>query len=199
MRSDYANLGIEEHMLTNRQSQPVLWGLQCKSEQPGVMGQHDLLLQLEGQLLLGVEGILGVPPTSHSQLALIIHLLCSKDAASRSWLKTCRQQSAGDADKEFHTGNLKYTSGFSLYSIQALLYNSIYINIYTVRLDHLGACKGQAVLADLLVNWGSFRCYIILCFCGIAHLANHEIGQHGLGLRRVDGVELLSGILPANP
>ena len=84
VRSDWTDLGIKEHVLTNRQAQAVLWGLQCKSEKSGVVRQHELLLQLEGQLLLGVQGKLGVAPTSHSQLALIIHLLCTKNATSKS-------------------------------------------------------------------------------------------------------------------
>ena len=72
----WADLCIEKHVLADRQAQTVLWRRQTKSEESGVVGQHDLLLQLERQLFLGVECELGVAPAPHPQLALIIHLLC---------------------------------------------------------------------------------------------------------------------------
>ena len=70
-----ADLCIEEHVLADGQAQPVLGSLEGKSEQPGVVGEVPLLSQLEGNLLLGVQGKLGVAARSHPQLALIVHLL----------------------------------------------------------------------------------------------------------------------------
>lgn len=54
------------------------------------------------------------------------------------------------------------------------------------------------MLADLLVNWSSFRWDVVLSLCRIADLTNHVVSQHGLGLGGVDGVELLCCVLAAH-
>ena len=51
------------------------------------------------------------------------------------------------------------------------------------------------IRGDLLVNGSSFRGDIILRLCLVAHLADHVLSQHRLGLGAVDGVELLCGVL----
>ena len=68
-------LCIEEHMLANGQAQSVLRSLKPKSEQPGIVRQHDLLCKLEWDFLLGIQCPLSVAPTPYPKLALIVHFL----------------------------------------------------------------------------------------------------------------------------
>ena len=54
-RGGGGHLAVEKHVLADREAKLVLGGLQGKAEQAGVVAELDLVNQLEGDLLLGME------------------------------------------------------------------------------------------------------------------------------------------------